>query len=332
MAMKALITGGAGFIGSHLTEALLAAGHEVTVLDDLSTGRADNLDAVAGSPRLHTHWTSVLEEDRLQEFVDGADVIYHLAAAVGVRLIIERPVHTIETNIVGTDRILRAAAKGRTKIVLASTSEVYGKNENVPLREDDDCVLGPTVKSRWSYACSKAIDEFLGLAYCRDRAVPVVIARFFNTIGPRQTGQYGMVVPRLVQQALTGSPLTVYGDGEQTRSFTDVADVVRAVTGLASHPRAVGEVFNVGSGREVTINALAARIRLLTGATSEIRHVPYDEAYERGFEEPRRRVPDVTKLERTIGFVPRVDLDTSLGEVIAYYRARVTRAALASSR
>ncbi|MBI3628103.1 MAG: GDP-mannose 4,6-dehydratase [Candidatus Rokubacteria bacterium] len=320
--MKALVTGGAGFIGSHLTETLLAEGHEVMVIDDLSTGRVENLGAVVGSPRLLTHWGSILEDERLQEFVDEAQVVYHLAAAVGVRLILEKPVETIETNVLGTDRVLRCAAKGQKKVVIASTSEVYGKNDQVPLREDDDGVFGPTVKSRWSYACSKAIDEFLALAYWKAHGLPVVIMRYFNTIGPRQTGQYGMVVPRFVQQALAGRPITVYGDGNQSRSFTDVADAVAATIAASRHPKAVGEVFNVGTGREITINELAALVRDLTGSRSEIVYVPYEQAYEGGFEDPRRRVPDVSKLRAIVGVVPQVELVTTLRKVIEFSRAK----------
>lgn len=317
--MRALVTGGAGFIGSHLTEQLICEGHDVTVVDDLSTGCVENLAAVAGSPRLRTHWASILEED-LQPFVDEADVVYHLAAAVGVRLILERPVETIETNILGTDRVLKCAAKGQKKVVIASTSEVYGKNDQVPLKEDDDGVLGPTTKSRWSYACSKAIDEFLGLAYHKARGLPVVIVRYFNTIGPRQTGRYGMVVPRFVQQALQSEPITVYGDGHQSRSFTDVADAVGATIAASRHMRGVGEVINVGSGHEISINELAELVKVLTGSRSEIRHIPYEQAYESGFEDPRRRVPDVTKLRTSIGYTAQVDLTASLQKVIAYYR------------
>jgi UDP-glucose 4-epimerase len=318
--MRALVTGGAGFIGSHLTERLLADGHPVTVIDDLSTGRLENLAAVAGSPGLRTHWASILEDEGLQELVDECDIVYHLAAAVGVRLILERPVETIETNILGTDRILRAAAKGQKKVVIASTSEVYGKNDQVPLKEDDDGIFGPTVKSRWSYACSKAIDEFLGLAYVRARGLPVVIVRYFNTIGPRQSGQYGMVVPRFVQQALAGEPITVYGDGEQSRSFTDVDDTVRATIAVSRHPGAVGEVFNVGTGSEITINQLATRVKALTGSRSEIVHIPYAQAYESGFEDPRRRVPDVSKIRAIVEFVAAVDTTTSLEKVIRFHR------------
>jgi UDP-glucose 4-epimerase len=318
--MKALVTGGAGFIGSHLTEALIAEGHEVTVIDDLSTGRAQNLAALAADTRLRTVWASILEEERLQDLVDDVDIVYHLAAAVGVQLILDRPVETIETNILGTDRVLRCALKAQKKVVIASTSEVYGKNDAVPLKETDDGVLGPTVKSRWSYACSKAIDEFLGLAYFKAHGLPVVIVRYFNTIGPRQVGRYGMVVPRFVQQALTGAPLTVYGDGEQSRSFTDVADTVAATVALSRHPAAVGEVFNVGTGSEITINELAALVKELTASESPITHVPYAQAYEAGFEEPRRRVPDVAKLRATVGFAPKVDIRTSLDKVIAFAR------------
>ncbi len=320
--MRVLVTGGAGFIGSHLTEALLASGHEVTVIDDLSTGRVENLAAVAGSAGLRTRWASVLEDEALPDLVGEAEVVFHLAAAVGVRLILDRPVETIETNILGMHRVLRCAAKGQKKVVIASTSEVYGKNERMPLGEEDDCVFGPTTRSRWSYAVSKAVDEFLGLAYWRDHGVPVVIVRYFNTIGPRQVGRYGMVVPRFVRQALAGEPITVYGDGEQVRSFTDVEDTVRATIALARHPEAVGQVFNVGSGRATTINELAERVKALTGSDSPIVHVPFEQAYEPGFEEPRRRVPDVSKLRRVLGFAPAVDLDTTLRKVIEYQRGR----------
>lgn len=320
--MKALVTGGAGFIGSHLTEALVHEGYEVMVVDDLSTGHPRNLAGVADSPALHVRWASILEDERLQDIVDEVDVVYHLAAAVGVRLILERPVETIETNILGTDRILRCAAKGQKKVVIASSSEVYGKNDRVPLREDDDGVLGPTSKSRWSYACSKAIDEFLGLAYHQDKGVPVVIVRYFNTIGPRQTGRYGMVVPRFVQQALAGDAITVYGDGNQSRSFMDVADTVRATLALSRHPAAPGAVFNVGTGHEVTINQLAHRVKALTGSASDIVHIPYERAYSEGFEDLRRRVPDTSKLRRVIGFSPEYDLDATLNQLIRDHRRR----------
>jgi UDP-glucose 4-epimerase len=318
--MRALITGGAGFIGSHLAEALLAAGGDVVVLDDLSTGRVENLQAVQGHPRFTLTVGSVRDEALLQKLVDATDVVYHLAAAVGVRLILERPVETIETNIVGTEMVLRAAAARRTAVVIASTSEVYGKNDKVPLGEDDDRVLGPTTKSRWSYACSKAIDEFLALAYHRERGVPVVIIRFFNTVGPRQTGRYGMVVPRFARQALDGEPITVYGDGRQSRCFTDVEDAVRAMLALSMSPEARGEVVNVGSSQEVAIGELAERVKRLAGSQSPIRFVPYDQAYQPGFEDLRRRVPDIAKAGRLVGYRPQVPLDETLRRVIDFLR------------
>jgi UDP-glucose 4-epimerase len=318
--MRALITGGAGFIGSHLAEGLLAAGRDVVVLDDLSTGRVENLQPVQGHPRFTLTVGSVRDEALLQKLVDSADVVYHLAAAVGVRLILERPVETIETNIVGTEMVLRAAAVHRTPVVIASTSEVYGKNDKVPLSEDDDRVLGPTTKSRWSYACSKAIDEFLALAYHRERGVPVVILRFFNTVGPRQTGRYGMVVPRFVRQALDGEPITVYGDGRQSRCFTDVEDAVRATIALSSAPAARGEVVNVGSSQEVAIGELAEHVKRLAGSSSPIGFVPYDQAYQPGFEDLRRRVPDIEKAGRLVGYRAQVPLDETLRRVIDFLR------------
>ena len=318
--MRALVTGGAGFIGSHLTEALLHAGHGVTILDDLSTGRLVNLAAVKDHSRLEVIEGSVTDEPLVRKVMAGIDVVYHLAAAVGVRLILDRPVGTIETNILGTEAILRAAREERPRVVLASTSEVYGKNDRVPLSEDDDRVLGPTTKSRWSYACSKAIDEFLGLAYHHEYGVPVTIVRFFNTIGPRQTGRYGMVVPRFVRQALDGDPITVYGDGRQSRCFTDVEDAVRATLALSQAPNAVGDVFNIGTTHELTIQELAERVRALVGSAAPIRFVPYEEAYQPGFEDLRRRVPDIRKAERVAGYQPRVPLDETLHRVIAYLR------------
>jgi nucleoside-diphosphate-sugar epimerase len=318
--MRALVTGGAGFIGSHLTEALLHAGHEVAVLDDLSTGRLLNLAAVKDHARLEVIEGSVTDEPLVRKLMAGVDVVYHLAAAVGVRLILDRPVATIETNILGTEAILRVAREERPRVILASTSEVYGKNDRVPLSEDDDRVLGPTTKSRWSYACSKAIDEFLGLAYHHEYGVPVTIVRFFNTIGPRQTGRYGMVVPRFVRQALDGEPITVYGDGRQSRCFTDVEDAVRATIALSLAPGAVGEVFNIGTTHELTIHDLAERVRALVGGGAPIRHVPYDEAYQPGFEDLRRRVPDIRKAQRVAGYQPRVSLDETLHRVIAHLR------------
>jgi UDP-glucose 4-epimerase len=325
VSVRALITGGAGFIGSHLAEALLEAGHRVDVLDDLSTGRLDNLRTVQGHTRLDVAVGTVTDEALVRKLVARADIVYHLAAAVGVRLILDQPVGTIETNIVGTDVVLRAARESRPRVVLASTSEVYGKNDRVPLSEEDDRLLGPTTKSRWSYACSKAIDEFLGLAYHREFQVPVTIIRFFNTIGPRQTGRYGMVVPRFVRQALDGGPITVYGDGQQSRCFTDVEDAVRATIALSLSAAAVGEVFNVGTTHELTIAELAERVRKLAGSSAPIVLMPYDEAYQPGFEDLRRRVPDIGKAERAVGYRPRVPLDETLERVIADLRATGAR-------
>jgi len=319
--VRILVTGGAGYIGSVSVERLLDAAHEVVVLDDLSTGRLENLQGVQDHPRFTVHLGSVLDEALVQKLVDEVDVVYHLAAAVGVRLILERPVETIETNIVGTEMVLRAATGKRARVVLASTSEVYGKNDAVPLSEEDDRILGPTTKSRWSYACSKAIDEFLGLAYHRERDVPVVILRFFNTVGPRQTGRYGMVVPRFARQALDGEPITVYGDGRQSRAFTDVEDAVRATVALSMSPAAVGEVFNVGSSEEVTIGELAERVKRLAGSRSPIVFVPYEEAYQPGFEDLRRRVPSIAKAERVVGYRPQVPLDETLRRVLEFLRA-----------
>ena len=314
--MRTLITGGAGFIGSHLAEALLARGDEVTIVDDLSTGSIDNIEHLKGASGFRYVIDSVMNEPLLAEMIDRCDVVFHLAAAVGVRLIIEEPTRTIETNVGGTEVVLRNAAKKGRKVVIASTSEVYGKSADVPFREDADLVLGPTSKHRWAYACSKMLDEFLALAYHAEKHVPVVIVRFFNTIGPRQTGRYGMVVPRFVTQALAGEPITVYGDGTQSRSFTYVGDVVRALLGLVEHPDAVGEVFNVGNGEEITIRALAERIRTMTSSASPIVTIPYDEAYEAGFEDMPRRVPDIAKIRALIGYEPCVGLHDMLSEII----------------
>jgi UDP-glucose 4-epimerase len=318
--MRTLVTGGAGFIGSHLTETLLAAGHEVTVLDNLATGRLENLHGVRDHRGLTVVEGSVTDEDLVGKLCAGVDTVYHLAAAVGVKLILERPVETIATNIAGAEAVLKAAVRDGTRVVLASTSEVYGKNDQVPLSEEDDRILGPTTRSRWSYACAKAIDEFLGLAYHREHGLPVVILRFFNTVGPRQTGRYGMVIPRFVRQALDGEPITVYGDGRQTRSFTDVDDAVRMAIALSQSPVTAGEVFNVGMPHEVTIGEVAQRVRTLTGSASPITYVPYEEAYQPGFEDLRRRVPDVSKAERVIGFRPRIGLDETLERVIRFLR------------
>ncbi len=318
--MRALITGGAGFIGSHLSEALLGAGHQVLILDNLSTGSIDNITHLKGRPGFEYHIDSVNNEPLLAELIDRADVVFHLAAAVGVKLIVEQPVHTIETNVHGTEVVLKHANKKKKLVVVASTSEVYGKSEDVPFREDADLVMGPTPKHRWAYACSKAIDEFLALAYWKERKLPVIIVRFFNTVGPRQTGQYGMVIPNLVRQALAGAPITVFGDGTQSRSFAHVADVVRALVALVQEPRAIGEVINIGNVEEVTIRALAERVKALTHSDSAIKLVPYDEAYDSGFEDMPRRVPDLTKVHAMIGYRPEHSLDTILRDVIAFIR------------
>jgi UDP-glucose 4-epimerase len=318
--MRVLITGGAGFIGSHLADACLGRGDEVFVLDDLSTGSIDNIRHLRASGRFHYTIESVHHTPTVAELVDQCDVVFHLAAAVGVRLIVESPVRTIETNVHGTEVVLAQANKKKKKVLIASTSEVYGLSTDVPFREDGCLVLGPTTKGRWSYACSKAIDEFLALAYWRERNLPTVIARLFNTVGPRQTGQYGMVVPTFVKQALTARPITIHGDGRQSRCFTDVGDVVGALLGLMDHPGAVGEVFNVGSGEEVTIGALAKRIRELTASSSEIVHIPYEAAYGEGFEDMPRRVPDISKIHALLGYRPRKSLDQILDGVIGYFR------------
>lgn len=318
---RALITGGAGFIGSHLADALLAQGHRVVVVDNLATGRYENIAHLEGRPDFQYVFESATNEMVMDRLVSESDIVYHLAAAVGVELIVRDPVWTIETNLQATEVALRLARRYRRKLVLASTSEVYGKSAAIPYREDDDRVLGPTTKSRWSYAESKAIDEFLALAYHKQFGLPVVICRFFNTVGPRQSGSYGMVIPRLVGQALRGEPLTVYGDGGQSRCFCNVRDVVRAVVALAAEPRAEGEIFNIGSQEEITIEALASRIATRSGcADTAIRRIPYDQAYEKGFEDMLRRVPAIDKIHALIGWAPTVTLDETLDQVIEYFR------------
>lgn len=314
--MRVLITGGAGFIGSHLADACIARGDEVFVIDDLSTGSLDNIEQLANHPRFHCTVGSVHDTNLLDDLVGDCDVIFHLAAAVGVKLIVESPVRTIETNVRGTEVVLAAASRERKRLLIASTSEVYGLSEQVPFREDGNLVMGATTKGRWSYACSKAIDEFLALAYHREKKLPTIITRLFNTVGPRQIGRYGMVVPTLVSQALAGKPLTVYGNGRQTRCFAFVADVVKSLLLLMDHPDAAGEVFNVGSTEEISITHLAERILALTGSPSQIVYIPYSEAYEEGFEDMPRRVPDTAKASRFIGFTPRTSLDDILREVI----------------
>jgi UDP-glucose 4-epimerase len=320
--MRALITGGAGFIGSHLAEALLAHEHGVLVLDDLSTGSFDNIAHLKGRPGFEYFIDSVNNEPLLAELIDRSDVVFHFAAAVGVKLIVEQPVHTIETNVHGTEVVLKHAVKKKKLVVLASTSEVYGKSNDLPFREDADLVMGPPTKHRWAYACSKAIDEFLAVAYWKERKLPVIIVRFFNTVGPRQTGRYGMVIPNFVRQALAGDPITVFGDGGQSRSFTHVSDVVDALLKLTQEPAAIGEVINIGNLQEVTIRELAERVRALTGSESAITLVPYDEAYESGFEDMPRRLPDLTKVTRLIGYAPKNTLDDILVHVIEYFRRK----------
>jgi len=319
-----LITGGAGFIGSHLADAYLKRGDEVYAIDDLSTGRIENIRHLKDHPRFHYTIESVLNHPVTAELVDQCDVVFHLAAAVGVKLIVESPVRTIETNVRGTEVVLSIANKKKKKVLVASTSEVYGLSTDVPFREDGNLVMGATTKGRWSYACSKAIDEFLALAYWRERKLPTIVVRLFNTVGPRQTGQYGMVIPTFVKQALAGRPITVYGDGKQTRCFGYVVDVVGALIKLMDHDDAVGQVFNIGSNEEITILELAQRIKKLTASNSEIVFVPYDEAYEEGFEDMPRRVPDTTKIQNTVGFRPEMPLDGILQSVIEYHSGRMS--------
>jgi UDP-glucose 4-epimerase len=319
-----LITGGAGFIGSHMAEMLLAAGKQVTVLDDLSTGRFENIAPFVGRPGFRFAIASIANTAVLDRLASECDVIVHLAAAVGVQLIIQRPVHTIETNIMGTEAVLTAAARYRVKVLIASTSEVYGKGSRVPFHEDDDVVLGASSRNRWSYAASKMVDEFLALAYHHEKGLPVVIARLFNTVGPRQTGRYGMVIPRFVAQALAGEAITVYGDGQQSRCFCDVADATQALGALIEHQAAVGRVFNVGSTEEVTIAELAARVKQVTGSQSPIRFIPYDQAYTPGFEDMRRRVPDTGRIRALCGWRAQTTLDHILARVAASMSAQTS--------
>ena len=318
--MNVLITGGAGFIGSHLADAWIARAARVTVLDDLSTGAIANVQHLEGTEGFACWIDSVMNKPLLAELIDAADVVYHLAAAVGVKLIVSHPVRTIETNVKGTETVLELAAKKKKTVILASTSEVYGKSNKIPFREEDDLVLGATICARWAYACSKALDEFLALAYHKEASLPVVIVRLFNTVGPRQTGRYGMVVPTLVGQALREDPLTVYGDGAQRRCFTHVHDVVRALVELALEPSAIGGVFNIGSTEEITILELAQKIRSLVGSSSPIAFIPYDEAYETGFEDMERRVPCTDRIRSLIGFAPQVGIDDIIRDVAGTMR------------
>ena len=318
--MRCLITGGAGFIGSHLAEALLRRGDRVAVIDDLSTGNIENIAPLKRDGKFGYVIDTIFNRGLLAELVDGADVVFHLAAAVGVKLIVESPVRTIETNIKGTELVLEMAARKKRTVLLASTSEVYGKSSKALFREDDDLVLGPTFKGRWSYAASKAVDEFLALAYYREKGLPVIITRLFNTVGPRQTGNYGMVVPRFVEQALAGQPMTVYGSGEQVRSFTWVGDVVSALIRLVETPAAVGEIFNVGHREKITIFELAQLVRELAHSSSLVEFVPYDVAYGEGFEDMMYRLPDISKIEHVIGYEPTLGLKEILGLVIEFHR------------
>lgn len=319
--MKILITGGAGFIGSHLAEEHLNRGDEVYIIDDLSTGSIENIGRIKNLPNFHYYLDSVTNHHLMAELVDLCDAVYHLAAAVGVRLIVESPVKTIETNVHGTEVVLSHAAKKRKRVLITSTSEVYGKRDRVPFSEDDDLVMGATNKGRWSYACSKAIDEFLAIAYWKEKKVPTIITRLFNTVGPRQTGRYGMVIPNFVRQALKGENITVYGDGSQSRCFAHVSDVVGALIRLIENQKAVGEVYNIGNDKEVTILELAERVKSLTGSDSRIVYVPYDQAYEEGFEDMRRRIPDLSKVHKLIDYQPTFDLDEILKLVIEHQRS-----------
>jgi UDP-glucose 4-epimerase len=323
MKQKVLVTGGAGFIGSHLCEKLVHQGYQVTAIDDLSTGQLSNIQHLMPLPNFQFVRETITNALVLDRLSSEAETIIHLAAAVGVKLIVEDPVHTIQTNIMGTEAVLRTANRYGCKVLLASTSEVYGKGVKVPFSEEDDCLMGPTIHSRWAYATSKAVDEFLGLAYYHQFNLPVVVMRFFNTVGPRQTGRYGMVVPRFVRQALRGQNLQVYGDGQQSRCFGDVADVVGAIIALAEHPGAIGQVFNIGSQEEVTIEQLAKRVIEMTGSDSQIEFIPYDQAYAPGFEDMRRRVPSLDKIKALINYCPRHSLDDILQRVIAYEREQM---------
>ena len=320
--MSVLVTGGSGFIGSHLAEALLNKGEEVYVIDDLSTGSVRNIEHLQPHPRFHYFFDTIMNRFLMAELVDRADTIFHLAAAVGVRLIVESPVRTIETNVKGTEMVLELAEKKKKMVIIASSSEVYGKANQVPFCEGNDLVLGPPHKGRWSYACSKALDEFLALAYWKEKKCPTIVVRLFNTVGPRQTGQYGMVVPRFVAQALDGHPVTVYGSGEQSRSFTWVGDVVSALIQLAEHPKAVGEIFNVGGTQEITIRKLAELVIAVTGSTSHIVCVPYGQAYEEGFEDMERRVPSIEKIQQFIGYKPTLSIEEIVSRIVEHVTHR----------
>ncbi|HUK73859.1 MAG TPA: GDP-mannose 4,6-dehydratase [Candidatus Bathyarchaeia archaeon] len=323
--MRCLITGGAGFIGSHLSERLLRFGHEVIAIDDLSTSTVENILSFRSHPSYEFHGDSIFNRRLMAELVDLADIVFHLAAAVGVKRIVDYPVQTIETNVGGTEIVLELAAKRQRRLIIASTSEVYGKSNKLPFSEVDDLVLGSTYNQRWAYACSKAIDEFLALAYFRERKLPVSIVRLFNTVGPRQTGQYGMVVPTFVRQALLGQPITVFGDGTQSRCFGHVSDVLDGLLAVAADDSTAGEIFNLGNTEEITIRELADRVIAITGSSSPIRYVPYTEAYAPGFEDMNRRIPDISKAERWLGYRPKYGLDDILQDVVAFVREQIDR-------
>lgn len=320
--MRTLITGGAGFIGSHLAERLLEEGHEVFVVDNLSTGRFANIQHLESNPRFRFMLGTILDEKLMKELVEPCDEVYHLAAAVGVEYVINNPLQSLTTNIRGAEIVLEMANRGKQKVIISSTSEIYGKNGNKPFKEDDDRILGSTRINRWSYATTKAVDEFLALAYWKERRVPVVIVRFFNVIGPRQTGEYGMVVPRFVKQALLNRPITVYGDGEQRRCFTDINDALDGLLALVRHPDTVGEIFNLGTSEEISINALALKIKGMTESTSPIEYIPYEQVYGSSYEDMKYRVPDLSKVHALVTYKPKVSLDEALAKIIEFYTER----------
>ncbi|MBF0274326.1 MAG: GDP-mannose 4,6-dehydratase [Nitrospinae bacterium] len=319
--MKCLITGGAGFIGSHLSEELLNRGDVVYIIDDLSTGSIKNVEHLKNNPRFHSVVDTIFNQELLEDLIEKVDVIYHLAAAVGVKLIVESPVRTIETNIKGTEIVLNLANKHNKKVMIASTSEVYGKSTKVPFNEEDDMVIGQPKRGRWSYACSKAIDEFLAMAYYHEKGLPVTIFRFFNTVGPRQTGRYGMVIPSFIAQALSNKPITVYGSGEQSRSFTWIGDVVRGLIDITNHPKSNGELYNLGHGKEISILKLAELIKEMTKSKSKIVKIPYEKAYESGFEDMMQRVPDISKAHKLINYSPTLDIKDILQNIIEHFRS-----------
>lgn len=323
--MKILITGGAGFIGSHLSKSLVDKGWDVTVIDDLSTGRYDNIKDLVDGGNFHFIVDTILNTKTLEKLIQECDIIYHLAASVGVKRIVSKPVNTIETNVLGSHTVLSLAAKYNREVILFSTSEVYGKNQNLPFREIDDCIFGTTMKSRWSYGCSKALDEFLGLAYHKEQGLPIIIIRVFNMIGPRQTGMYGMVVPTFIRQALSGLPITVYGNGTQTRCFTYVKDLVDTVVKFPGNRNGAGQIYNIGSLDEISIQALAEKIKKKTRSKSEIVFIPYEQAYEQGFEDMQKRKPDISKIKKDFGFNPRVSLDEALDIIIEYERTWMSK-------